>query len=256
MLIVPGTEEPAIVRLPMIPVALLLVIAILLYVAFHGNRQVLEATDERPKLAFATANDLAKSMQVAAVRYRGQLGRWPATPADVNLDERWMNAHRGMESITYGANGTIRAHLRAASDGPATWIVWTPRQHGDEVIWDCKSDQPEIATKLEGCTAADSAQLASVAPVASDPGRDEAVEVSGLSERCQALGKVGHAAARARAEGVPVEDFIRQPVVAFVDDRKLRDELEEAARWVYTGVARAPSATQRVILTQYRCSPT
>jgi hypothetical protein len=242
-------------RIPMIPVALLLVVAFLLYLAFHGSRRVLEATDDRPKLAFATANDLANPLKVGAVRYHQQLGRWPQTPSDVNQDAKWMSGHRGVESVGFGPDGAVRVHLRAASDGPATWLIWTPRERGDQVIWDCASDHAEIAKVLPGCVAADAATLAGSAPAAADREPDDPVEVPGLSARCQALGKVGHAAARARADGVLIDDFVRAPVVAFVDDASLRKELEEAARWVYRSAAEAPGASQRSVLTMYRCSP-
>jgi hypothetical protein len=236
----------------MIPGVLILAIgAVLLYAAFHVNREVLVITDERPKLAFATATGLAVSMQGSAVRYRQRLGRWPATPADVNLDEKWMSAHRGIESVSYGANGSVHAHLSAAIDGPATWIVWTPRDHGERVLWDCASDHPGIAKILDGCVTADASMLAMSELEDTSEGRY--VDVPGLDERCQALGKVGYAAAKAREEGDPIQVFVRRPVVAFVNDEKLRAELEDLARWVYASPARAPSATQREVLTQYRC---
>lgn len=239
-------------RIPMIPgVVLVLVAGLLLYAAFHVNRQVLEVTDERPKLAFASATDLAASMKGSAIHFREQLGRWPTALADANLDEQWMNAHRGIDSVSYGPNGAVRVHLDAAIDGPATWIVWTPRDHGERVIWDCASDHPGIASIIHDCVTAAMPTLATAGPARESGG--EAIEVPGLNERCQALGKVGFAAARARDEGDPVDNFVRRPVVAFVDDPKLRAELEATARWVYASPAQSPAATQREVLTQYRC---
>src|SRR5580765_135095 len=90
-------------RIPMIPGVLVLVVGALLYFAFHANRQKLEITDERPRVAFAAALDLASSMKGSAIHYREQLGRWPTTLADANLDEQWMKAHRGIEAVAYGS---------------------------------------------------------------------------------------------------------------------------------------------------------
>jgi len=238
----------------MIPGVLVLVVGALLYVAFHANRQVLEVTDERPRVAFASALDLASSMKGSAIHYREQLGRWPTTLADANLDEQWMKAHPGIESVAYGSGGAVQVHLSAALDGPATWLVWTPRVRGERILWDCTSDRADIAKVLPDCAAADGPALALAEPVTAHVSGP--ADVPGLDERCQALGKVGYAAARARAEGDSVEVFIRRPIVAFVDDSKLRSELEDLARWVYTTHEQTPSAMQREVLTQYRCHAT
>jgi hypothetical protein len=241
-----------VVRIPMLPFSLVLVVGGLLYAAFNMNRDLLEVTDERPMLAFATARDLATTAQSNAVRYWRELGRWPQSLADVNLDEQWMSRHRGIESIRYGADGTVRVGLSSASNGPATLIVWTPRQYGERMLWDCESDLPEIGKHIEGCVAVDAATLANSAAAA--PSEDAQIEVSDLSERCQALGKVAYAAAQARDTGDPLETFIRRPVVAFVDDQKLRGDLESLARWVYESTPRTANATQRDVLRRYRCT--
>ncbi len=78
-------------------------------------------------------------------------------------------------------------------------------------------------------------------------------ELAGLDERWQAMGQVAYASAQARSEGEELETFIRRPVVAFVDDPKLRADLEALARWIYQSPARTPNATQRDVLRRYKC---
>ena len=243
-------------RIPILPLSLVLVAGIFFYTAFQGNRTVLEATDERPMLAFATATDLAAQAQGNAVRYRKDLGRWPQTFGDVNLDQDWMGRHRGIDSIRYGSDGAVLVSLDAATNGPATLIAWTPREDGERVLWDCESDLAEISRHIEGCTPADKARLAELESGAEGDetaADEEQIELAGLDERCQAMGKVAYASAKARSEGEDLETFIRQPVVAFVDDPKLREDLEALARWLYQSPARSPNATQRDVLQRYKC---
>jgi hypothetical protein len=243
-------------RIPILPLSLVLVAGIFFYTALQGNRSVLEATDERPMLAFATATDLAAQAQGNAVRYWRDLGRWPQTFADVNLDQDWMSRHRGIDSIRYGRDGAVLVSLDAATDGPATLIAWTPREDGERILWDCESDLADIATHIEDCTVADQATLVELEAdsAGDDPAPDaEPMELAGLDERCQAMGAVAYGAARARSEGEELDTFISRPVVAFVDDPNLRAELEALARWVYESPVRTPNAMQRDVLQRYRC---
>jgi hypothetical protein len=77
--------------------------------------------------------------------------------------------------------------------------------------------------------------------------------IAGLSEPCQKIGKLAHAAARARADGTLIVDFLRNPLIFFTDDEAERAKLEEVARRIYDGPARSANATRRSILRDYRC---
>jgi hypothetical protein len=238
-------------RIPVLPATLLLLGGGLLYSAFHTNKRVLEVTDERPRLAFPTATDLAASAKASAERYFRELGIWPEDPADVDLDTRWMNAHRGIESVGYDAGGKVRVQLAPATDGPAALIVWTPGFHGDQIVWDCVSDYPKVADHIEGCRVASHAELAAAG--ATDTAT---ATIAGLSEPCQKIGKLAHAAANARADGKLIVDFLRNPLIVFTDDEAERAKLEEVARRVYEGPARNANSTRRNILRDYRCLQT
>lgn len=235
----------------MFPAAIALFGAGALYLAFQGNRQVLEATDERPVRAFATASDLAASLRGSAEHYHDDLGRWPDSIADLNLDGKWMRAHRGIESIALGDDGTVRIGVAAAHDGPAAVFAWTPRQRGDRVLWDCRSDLPDAGAHVRDCEAATREELEIVAPPEDRTPAEAAV--TGLDERCQQLGTVGYEVARARAAGEPLDSVIRGPTFTFVEDAQRQDELVALARWIYESPPRTANATQREVLNQYRC---
>jgi hypothetical protein len=235
-------------RIPVFPATLVLLGGAALYAAFHTNKQVLEVTDERPRLAFATAVDLAASAKGNAERYFRDLGLWPEELTDVDLDGKWMNAHRGIESIGFAAGGAVRVQLAPATDGPAALVVWTPGWHGERLIWDCASDFPKIAEHIEGCQPVNHAEL-----VPGGPADTGAATIAGLSDPCQKLGKVAHGAARAHADGKLVNDFLRDDLIVFTDDDTERAKLEEVARRVYDGPARSANAARRQALRDYRC---
>jgi hypothetical protein len=247
-------------RVPFLPAALALSAAALLYSAYHANQAMLRASEERPLLAVAMAKNLGELARSRAETFHARTGRWPQSLAEAGLDGRWMRSHRGIESVRYGAAGTVRIVLDAASDGARASVVWTPSARGGQTHWDCESDLAELAQRIAPCRPVGTAQLTElpsaepVSPLAT--AADEGpLDLAGLDARCEAIGKVGYAAALARAAGDPADVFVRRPVVAFTEDAALREELEQAARWIYAAGPAAPRDAERAVLSQHRCWP-
>jgi hypothetical protein len=63
--------------------------------------------------------------------------------------------------------------------------------------------------------------------------REDDLDLSQLDERCAAIAEVVTAGSEARESDVPLEEFLRRPLIAFVNDPALRTELERLARDLY-----------------------
>lgn len=90
------------------------------------------------------------------------------------------------------------------------------------------------------------------APVATQDAEDE-VDLSQLDERCAAIAATSAASADAAASGVSLDEFVRRPVVAFVNDPALRSELELVARRRYDATPETQATAQRAALRDARC---
>jgi len=82
---------------------------------------------------------------------------------------------------------------------------------------------------------------------------DQEVDMSRLDERCAAIAATAAASAGAIESEVPLEEFLRRPVVAFVSDPSLRSELERVARSVYDRPTASSTVAQRIALREARC---
>lgn len=85
-----------------------------------------------------------------------------------------------------------------------------------------------------------------------DEARD-VVDLSQLDERCTAIAAVASTSVDAIETDIPLEEFLRRPVIAFVNDPALRSELEQAARGLYERPPASVPGAQRDALVQARC---
>jgi hypothetical protein len=83
---------------------------------------------------------------------------------------------------------------------------------------------------------------------------DETPDIAELGERCTAIAAAATAACDARYADEPYDEFIRRPVVAFVDDPALRRELERVARNVYEGPSASAASARHEALLDARCA--
>ncbi len=89
-------------------------------------------------------------------------------------------------------------------------------------------------------------------PEALEP-REDDLELSQLDERCAAIADVATASIEALGSDVPLEEFVRRPMIAFVNDTALRSELERVARSLYDRPPPSVPAARREALLQARC---
>jgi hypothetical protein len=82
---------------------------------------------------------------------------------------------------------------------------------------------------------------------------DEQLDLSQLNERCAAIAEVVTAGIEAVESDVPLEEFLRRPLVAFVNDPALRTELELLARDLYGRPRGSPSGALRDELRGAHC---
>jgi hypothetical protein len=123
---------------------------------------------------------------------------------------------------------------------------------GNKRLVEGVASRPAVASP-----AARSADVPRVAPaddataVTQDSQAD--VDLSQLDERCAAIAATAAASAEAVESGVSFDEFVRRPVVAFVNDPALRSELELVARRRYEETPESPATAQRDALRDGRC---
>lgn len=123
---------------------------------------------------------------------------------------------------------------------------------GNKRLVDGVASRPSVASRVARGADPPRAAPAGDAP----PGPQDAepdVDLSQLDERCAAIAATAAASAEAAASGESFDEFVRRPVVAFVDDRALRSELELVARRRYDLAPESPTAAQRDALRDGRC---
>jgi hypothetical protein len=229
---------------------LLLMTAVLFYTGYRSNKLVLASNDARGGPPYAVASQMARKVQAEAERYHHDLGRWPDSLQDLELDAKSTAAQAGIERISFGSEGAMRFDLTSPAGSAA--IVWTPTLQDDEVHWQCVTDRDDARRVIAECR---KRAFGAMAPIAAPPADREESEIAvpGLEARCQLLGRAGYAAAQARAAGDTLDTFVHRPIVAFQDDASVREDLKSLAKWVYDAPARSPSATQRDALRRNRC---
>jgi hypothetical protein len=90
-------------------------------------------------------------------------------------------------------------------------------------------------------------------PEAPQP-RDDDLDLSQLDERCAAIAEVVTAGREALESDVPLEEFLRRPLIAFVNDPALRTELERLAGNLYDRPPGSSSAALRDALRDADCT--
>jgi hypothetical protein len=92
-------------------------------------------------------------------------------------------------------------------------------------------------------------------PTAESPqSRDDDLDLSQLDERCAAIAEVVIAGREALESGVPVEEFLRRPLIAFVNDPALRTEFERLAQGLYDRPNDSSTAAVRDTLRDAGCT--
>lgn len=82
---------------------------------------------------------------------------------------------------------------------------------------------------------------------------EEDPDILQLDERCAAIAEVAAASVEAVGSDVPIEEFVRRPMIAFVNDIALRSELERVARGLYERPSPSVPAARREALLRARC---
>ena len=82
---------------------------------------------------------------------------------------------------------------------------------------------------------------------------DDDLDLSRLDDRCAAIAEVVTASIEALESDVPIEEFLRRPLIAFVNDPALRSELERVARSLYERPSPSAPAARREALLRARC---
>jgi hypothetical protein len=239
------------VRFHVIPAFVLLAGAALFYTSYKSNKALLRTPNVRPEPAYAAAGEMAGTLRSGAERFHHDLGRWPDTLEDLNLDATSLRPRPSTESIRLGAAGEIQILLKQAGDAVPLAVTWTPRILGEKYVWDCATDSQEATRRLTACANVEPGARTIGSPPAD---RSESqIDVPDLDEKCQMLGRIAYAAARARRVGDSYDLFIHRPMVAFEDDADRRETMKTWARWTFDSPPRTPSASQREALRQARC---
>ncbi len=129
---------------------------------------------------------------------------------------------------------------------------------GNKRIVDGVASRPRFAaTDARSASLVDSKPNSATNPTANSPRESpaEAVEredddLPEMDERCTTIATVVTDAEQAIDAGVPLEEFVRRPLIAFVDDPALRSELESLARDRYKTT---PAMARLDVLREARC---
>ena len=233
------------------PALLLLMTAGLLYTSFHTNKRILATAITPPRAVQSAALAMARDLQTRAAAFHADLGRWPDTPQDLDVDAQRLIANNAIQSLRFDAAGALIVVLKDAGGRFPATLAWTPRLTDERVEWACRTNAEETTATAMACARSAAEELAvGAAPSARS---DREVAVPGATETCQRLGRIAYAAAQAREAGDSLDTFAHRPLIAFIDDPRQRDESKAWAQRVYEAAPQSPGATQRAAMREHRC---
>jgi hypothetical protein len=121
---------------------------------------------------------------------------------------------------------------------------------GNKRIVEAAAPRPAVASRAPMPEAPPSPAADSEPPGQSN----EDADLSQLDERCAAIADVATASIEALEADIPIEEFMRRPLIAFVNDPTLRTELERLARSLYDRPNEPSSAAVRDALRDADCT--